>query len=279
MATITSLNSTDDGETSRGVINTNFTNLNTDKGDIDTDTTLSANSDTLVPSQKAIKAYVDAAGLGNASDSQKGVVEEATDAEIAASTATGSTGARLYINPSYYDSALTQVPKPLVGTFLQDNSGFSSDTTATVALYHVPQKMTVNKITVLPNAVTSGSAIDMTMYSEDGQTQIFSVTSASPTAYTRLETSVSSVSIKPGNYWFVFNPNGSVNFALEGYDLISGAFEGTASISNSATEPVIYGTLTITAGTPPTTFDPTTDITVGSGGTSVGRPVIFRLDN
>lgn len=65
MSTITSLASGDNGSVSRSTINTNFTNLNTDKfeiSNIDTDTTLAANSDTKVPSQKAIKAYVDALG-------------------------------------------------------------------------------------------------------------------------------------------------------------------------------------------------------------------------
>jgi hypothetical protein len=103
MSTITSLASTDNGSVSRSTINTNFTNLNTDKIEtsvLDTDTTLAANSDSKVATQKAVKAYVDAGGNPNASTTQKGLVEEATQAEINAGTATGGTGARLFINPS-----------------------------------------------------------------------------------------------------------------------------------------------------------------------------------
>lgn len=51
----------------------------------------------------ANKAYVDGvatSGAANADTTTKGVVEEATDAEVAAGTATGGTGARLYINPA-----------------------------------------------------------------------------------------------------------------------------------------------------------------------------------
>lgn len=65
MSTITTINSTDLITNSRANINTNFANLNADKVEtsaIDTDTTLAANSDSKVPSQKAIKAYVDALG-------------------------------------------------------------------------------------------------------------------------------------------------------------------------------------------------------------------------
>lgn len=63
MATITTINSGDNISSSRADINTNFTNLNTDKIEtsvIDTDTALAANSDSKLPSQKAVKAYVDA---------------------------------------------------------------------------------------------------------------------------------------------------------------------------------------------------------------------------
>lgn len=62
MATITTLNSGDTGPVSRGVINTNFSNLNTDKIEtsfLDTDSTLSADSDNKLATQKATKAYVD----------------------------------------------------------------------------------------------------------------------------------------------------------------------------------------------------------------------------
>lgn len=63
MSTITTINASDQITDSRAVINTNFSNLNTDKIEtsvIDTDTTLAANSDAKIPSQKAVKAYVDA---------------------------------------------------------------------------------------------------------------------------------------------------------------------------------------------------------------------------
>ena len=62
MASITNINSTDLITDSRANINDNFANLNADKLEtsvLDTDTTLAANSDSKVPTQKAVKAYVD----------------------------------------------------------------------------------------------------------------------------------------------------------------------------------------------------------------------------
>lgn len=67
MTTITSLVGTDGITTANSMtkINTNFANLNSDKietSTLDTDTSLTANSDSKIATQKAIKAYVDALG-------------------------------------------------------------------------------------------------------------------------------------------------------------------------------------------------------------------------
>ena len=65
MSAITTINASDLITNSRAVINTNFSNLNTDKIEtsyLDTDTTLAADSDVKIASQKAVKAYVDATG-------------------------------------------------------------------------------------------------------------------------------------------------------------------------------------------------------------------------
>jgi hypothetical protein len=103
MSTITTINGSDTITSSRTVLNANMAALNTDKIEtsvLDTDTALTANSDSKVATQKAVKAYVDASPLGNASTTVRGVVEEATQAEVSAGAATGGSGARLFINPS-----------------------------------------------------------------------------------------------------------------------------------------------------------------------------------
>jgi hypothetical protein len=87
MAQIQTIQATDLITDSRADLNTNFANLNSDKIEtsvIDTDTTLAANSDSKIPSQKAVKAYVDAGGAtgfptayvttsAGAADSGKGI--------------------------------------------------------------------------------------------------------------------------------------------------------------------------------------------------------------
>ena len=103
MSTIVTINASDLPSNSRADLNTNFSNLNTDKfetSNVDTDTALAANSDTKVPSQKAVKTYIDTQGGANASETVRGIVEEATDAEVTAGTATGGTGAKLIVTPA-----------------------------------------------------------------------------------------------------------------------------------------------------------------------------------
>lgn len=112
MSSITTINSGDLISTSRTDINTNFSNLNTDKIEtsyLDTDTTLAANSDSKIATQKAVKAYVDTQGGANASTTVRGVVELATAAEINAGTATGATGAALVVTPDQLKLATSPV--------------------------------------------------------------------------------------------------------------------------------------------------------------------------
>ena len=62
MSTLVTINGSDLPTNNRADINGNFSALNTDKMEtsvLDTDTTLAANSDSKIPSQKAVKAYVD----------------------------------------------------------------------------------------------------------------------------------------------------------------------------------------------------------------------------
>lgn len=65
MSTLTTIQSTDLITDSRADINNNFSALNSEKIEtsvLDTDTTLAANSDAKVATQKAVKAYVDGGG-------------------------------------------------------------------------------------------------------------------------------------------------------------------------------------------------------------------------
>lgn len=117
MSTLTTIQSTDLITNSRADINGNFAALNSEKLEtsvLDTDTTLAANSDSKVPTQKAVKAYVDGVGVATASTTVKGIAEVATQAEVDAGTATGGTGASLIVTPA----TLKAITTPVVRTYL-----------------------------------------------------------------------------------------------------------------------------------------------------------------
>jgi hypothetical protein len=123
MATITTINGGDAISDSRTDINTNFSNLNSDKIEtsvLDTDTALTANSNAKIATQAAVKAFVEAGGNVSASETAKGIVEEATDAEVTAGTATGGTGAKLFVTPTKLATRLSSITSsgftPLITT-------------------------------------------------------------------------------------------------------------------------------------------------------------------
>lgn len=130
MSTITALVGTDGITTANSMtkINTNFSNLNADKietSTLDTDTSLAANSDSKIATQKAVKTYIDTSGGANASTTVRGIVEEATAAEITAGTATGATGARLYVNPN----TLKTGGLPVVNTYTSTVTSYGNSST------------------------------------------------------------------------------------------------------------------------------------------------------
>lgn len=139
MSTIKVIQSSDLITNSRADINDNFAALNSEKietSTLDTDTTLAADSDSKIATQKAVKAYVDSGGNQNASDTTRGIVELATDAEIVAGTDTGSTGAKLAVIPSrlntQIDAKIAAIPSIdyASGTTTHD---LSSEVSTTIA--------------------------------------------------------------------------------------------------------------------------------------------------
>lgn len=122
MATsITVINENTQAGLSRNDINNNFDSLLDNKIETDvisTDSTFTGASDSKIASQLATKLYVDSGGNQNASETQKGIVEEATDSEVTAGTATGSTGAKLFITPAKLATRISAFTTPVVRTYL-----------------------------------------------------------------------------------------------------------------------------------------------------------------
>jgi hypothetical protein len=224
-----------------------------------------------------MKEYIDAASVAGAVDASttaKGIVEEATQAEINALTSTGGTGAKLFAPIDKMDrSATTIVPLPVAA--IPDVSTVNANDPAVghFCLYTIPFKITVNKISLRTATISGTSTYDVSLYSEDGQNKIFTVTTDTLSTSAILETVVSSVTLVPGNYWIMVNVNDSITTGQYSAYSFALPFAATTSLLNTTTDPVISGSLAITSGTPPTTFDPTA-LTI-----SVTQGAIVRLDN
>lgn len=179
-------------------------------------------------------------------------------------------------------SCLTLIPQPNSGTDGGGNATMNQLDTNTkmyIGQIVIPFKITANKISFFINSYTAAGTIDLTMYSEDGQTQIFSVTTANITAGSVVNTTaLSSVVINPGIYYFGINSNGTLNLNVPFWSIGSTGqppfTTGQPGLPYDITsEPVMCGTLTITAGTPPATITPTS---ITKAASSI---LIFRLDN
>jgi hypothetical protein len=151
MSSITTINGGDLIKNSRADINTNFSNLNTDKIEtsyLDTDTALTADSDTKIATQKAVRAFVLSGGQANASETERGLVEEASDSEVTAGTATGSTGAKLFVTPAKLATRLDAA-----GGY---GDGSDGDVTIAAGTTTLAKDMYYNNLVVTGTLVTDG---------------------------------------------------------------------------------------------------------------------------
>jgi hypothetical protein len=194
---------------------------------LDTDATMAANSDTKVSSQKAAKTYMDAlaiAGAPDASETVKGIVEIATDAEVESNDDTGSTTAPLVVKPSQLGL------KTLVA---------GEDITANDTLFVAKGDES--------RRLNAYSATHTTTEQISGNTWIYQSFTTGPntTSVTRIKLWVGSTGNSPAN-------NGTVRLraTANGADIVTGTFGFGAQNSNG--EQIID--ITDTVVTPNTTY-------------------------
>ena len=155
-------------------------------------------------------------------------------------------------------------PTPTIETWIVNDlanrggltsGGFIANTTALFGAFKLPFKIVVNKLTIRCQAVATPSTLDIAVYSEDGQTKLFEVTTPNLAAATTFYTTVvDSVTLPPGIYYLVAVANGTpVNLAIRTYLGDISTPQGVP-----AGEPVLSGTKAVAAGTLPDTFDPST---------------------
>lgn len=195
-------------------------------------------------------------------------------------TATGTTAAT-WQTPGGGASVVSIIPRPVQSTTgSSTETAFGTNTIQSIYMFNLPAAITVNKISLrTATTVTTAGTWDIVIYSEDGQTQKISITTASvSTGDTIITTAVSAVTLAAGNYYFAINPNGTASTEWCVWILGGGTVFGTTAGLNGdvTSEPILAGRITITASTPSTTFTPSSSIVENSLATVAP---IFRLDN
>lgn len=183
------------------------------------------------------------------------------------------------INTDLQTTALTIIPQPVAPIEPGSANSISAvaitgNTTMFLGQIIIPFHVTANKISINVFTVGNDGTLDITLYSEDGQTQVFSVTTANIAAGGIVTTALSAVKIPPDIYYIAVNTNAAdTSVSVYGWSTENDA--GITDLLGSVTsEPRIQGTVTISANTPAATFTPSSSITETDDCT-----LVIRLDN
>jgi hypothetical protein len=177
-----------------------------------------------------------------------------------------------YLNNNFQESSGVLpflFPKSLTDDNTVGSLTLSVNTTAYISAFLVPGRITVTKIHFRVSTYTATGTVKIGVYSSDGQTKLIDVTSGTISATGLVTVSVSSVYLKPGMYYLAVVPTGTTNIQVR--SIIPQAIYNSEGFNNPTSEPVAYGTMTVTAGTLPTTFNPVSGITAGSSGLVITR--------
>lgn len=252
MTVITTINGTDLISDSRTTINTNFSNLNTGKAE------LASPTFTGTPTLPTGTIAVTQAPLDNST-------KVATTAYVNNATSVGT--------------CLTMIPTPAYplgvsggGTTTTTTNNLTGNTTGRVYQLVIPLTITVNSISVYVDSVGTAGTYKLGLYAENGQSQIFNVTTASITNGGIKKTTTTPTTVAAGVYYLVLVPVSTSNVTFGVWVFDQGVW---SSLNNPSSQPVLQGNLTVTASTLPTTFTPSSISAISNDSVSA----IIRLDN
>jgi len=175
---------------------------------------------------------------------------------------------------AYSPIALTLLPRPNATWDNLTTYDTTPNTTMRVGQVVIEQEILVNKVSILTAGKTTNGAIQFALYSENGATRILTGTTGT-ISVTHTATTVTlgaAVLVPAGVYYWGVVSVGTADVQMAVFGDTSAGVQGD-KIGIVSGEPVLSGTLTVSAGTVPATITPTA-ITSASNCTAV-----FRLDN
>lgn len=167
---------------------------------------------------------------------------------------------------------VSMIPKPEITTFDVASSLMSGATTGFVSKFTIPSRIVVNKVSWNISGVATSGQFKFGMFSEDGQTQLFSIAMPTASSVGIYSASVASVSVPVGKAYVVLVPVSTANIAPNSYVTDTGNAIQLLN-NNISGEPLYEGTITVASGTMPTTFNPSSMVA------SSDLSPLFRLDN
>lgn len=126
------------------------------------------------------------------------------------------------------------------------------NTTQIIGLVSIPYQIVVNNIVLEATTVNVAGTLDIALYSEDGQTRLINITTATISGTGNVSTATGGVTLSPGLYYMTINSNSTADIVIRGWSIADIVLMHTVS-----GQPMYAGTQTITAGTPATTLTPT----------------------
>jgi hypothetical protein len=179
-------------------------------------------------------------------------------------------------------TVLTYIPVPAwfvtspSGAGNSVSSNMATNTTANVGQISLPFKMVANAVSIRVGSVSVQGNVIISMFSEDGQTRLFSITADSGAAAGILTFTLSAVTINPGNYWIMIQPSSTTNFSpyVWGDSSAIIPFSTTFGLQFDVSGKVLLeGTYTVTASTAPST------LTLASITKAIKSCLVVRFDN
>lgn len=166
----------------------------------------------------------------------------------------------------------TAFAQHISGTVDRLSTDVIDNTTAHFGMMELSHGITINRITIRSGAaaITPGT-FDIAVYSEDGQTKLIDITTATISATFTYQTITLSptVHLPAGVYYTGLVGNGTVSASFMGWK--SPLDDDTYALTGGK---VTSGYMTVSAGTLPATFNPVSDLTFAHN-----RTVVLRLDN
>lgn len=161
----------------------------------------------------------------------------------------------LHISSTTADRML---PKPEVITSGLSSVQMNSNTTAFVGIIDVPYQIEANTVFIKKNTIGTSGNFKFALFTTDGQTKIMEETFATGSSTgVGLYQLTTDVTIAPGKYYVMICTTSTTDFNPSFFTTVSAGTLGSNSLyADGGSALPFEGTLTISAGTIPSTFSP-----------------------